>query len=178
LVISYGDILLDSIILTTDNEIGPALWYFFIIALSIVGLIAIILIFIRSKQPEEWEHKPLTDENYTSGSLTNLAESIRTMPVDYSDNSSLKTHIEMMFYEKIRNIYGFSIGELVEMKNTNPEKLKALIKDHEITDWILNFQNKEKNVNQGFFDKNKISKKEIFLQDLNQIINKMERWEK
>jgi len=178
LVIPFDDLLLNSIILTTGNEVGPALWYFFIIALSIVGLIVILLIFIRSKQPEEWEHKPLTDENYTSGSLTNLAESIRTMQVDYSDNSPLKTHIEMMFYEKIRNIYGFSIGELIEMKNINPEKLKALIKDDEITEWILNFKNKEKNINQGFFDKNKISKKEIFLQDLNQIINKMEKWEK
>jgi len=178
LIIPNGDILLNSIILTTDNEIGPALWFLFIIALSIFGLISIILLFMRSKQPEEWEHKPLTDENYTSGSLTNLAESIRTMPVDYSDNSSLKTHIEMMFYEKIRNIYGFSIGELVEMKNTNPEKLKALINDYEITDWVLNFQNKGKNSNQGFFDKNKVSKKEIFLQELNQIINKMEGWEK
>jgi len=73
------------------------------------------------------------------------------MSVDYSDNAPLKKHIEMMFFEKIRTIYGFSIGELVEMKNNDPNKLRALIKDKDISDWILNIKPKEKKISSRFF---------------------------
>ena len=169
--------ILNMPVLTTDNSIGPALWYFFMITLIVGGIIAALVIFIRSKQPENWEHKPITDENYATGSLTHLAESIRSMSVDYSDHAPLKNHIEMMFFEKIRTTHGFSIGELVEMKNNDPNKLRALIKDKEISDWILNINSKEKKSSQGFFDKDKTSKKERYLMDINKVLDKMEVWE-
>jgi hypothetical protein len=162
-------------VLATDNPIGPALWYFFMITLIIGGIIAILVLFIRSKQPEDWEHKPITDENYTTGSLTHLADSIRSMSVD---NTLLKNHIEMMFFEKIRTTHGFSIGELIEMKNKDPNKLRALIKDEEISDWILSINHKEKKTSQGFFNKEKISKKERYLMDINKVLDRMERWER
>ena len=171
-------VLLNIPVLTTDNSIGPVLWYFFMIALIVGGIIATLVLFIRSKQPEDWEHKPLADENYASGSLTHLADSIRSMSVDYSEHAPLKNHIEMMFFEKIRTIHGFSIGELIEMKNKNPNKLRALINDNNISDWILNINRIVKKPSQGFFDKDKISKKERYLMDINKVLDRMEVWEK
>ena len=176
MTVSSNTVILNIPVLTTDNSIGPALWYFFMITLIVGGIIVALMLFIRSKQPENWEHKPITDENYATGSLTHLAESIRSMSVDYSDRAPLKNHIEMMFFEKIRTIHGFSIGELVEMKNNDPNKLRALIKDKEISDWILKIKPKEKKSSQGFFDKDKTSKKERYLMDINKVLDKMEVW--
>jgi len=163
--------MLNITFLTTQNSIGPALWYFFIILLVIVGIIATLLLFIRSKQPINWEHKTLTEENYVSGSLSNLAQSIKSMPIDYSQNSPLRNHIEMMFFEKIRTTHGFSVGEIIEMKNKSPTKLQALINDKNISDWILNYNTKEKK--QGLLDK---KKKDTYLMEMNIILDKMEKW--
>ena len=172
MLISLFDKVLNMTVLSTDNEIGPALWYFSIILLIIVGVLLIILLFIRSKQPENWEHKPLTESGYMKGNLTNLAESIRSNSADYSNNSPMKNHIEMMFFEKIRTVHGFSIGEIVEMKHKYPNKLRAVINDDEISNWILDV---EGNSDQKLFRRNK-NKKEMFLIELNNVLNKMETW--
>lgn len=176
MIISLNNIMLNITFLTTENSIGAALWYFFMILLVIIGVIATLVIFFRSKEPINWEHKTLADENYVSGSLTNLAQSIRSMPIDYSEHSSLRNHIEMMFFEKIRTIHGFSVGEIIEMKNKSPNKLQALISDKNISDWIFNIGVKEKRPKQGLLDKNKKNKKDLYLMEMNKILDKMEMW--
>ena len=140
-------------------------WYVSIIVLLIVGIFFLFLLYVKSSQPEEWVHKSVTDDRfYTSGSLTDLVDSLKTMPVDYSGNSPLKMTIEKMFFDKIRTLYGFSYEELVEFKNIYPDKLRALINDDEISSWI--------------FNENNMGKKERYLAELNHIVDKMEQWKK
>ena len=152
-------------------NIIPLLWYFFLIIFIISGLILIIYVFLRSKQPDDWEHRPLTDEFYNTGSLTNLSESIRINQYSYGNENDLKNHIIMMFFEKIRTIHDLPIGLLIEMKDKNPNKLEALIDDKEISNWIL-FNKKEK---KNLFE-NKKTKKERFFNNYNKILAKMEAW--
>ena len=171
--ISLFDTALNLTVLTTENTIGPALWYFFIIFLVIAGVILTILLFIISKPLENWEHCPITDSIYVKGNLTNLAESIRLNPVDYSNHSTIKNHIEMMFFEKIRTIHGFSIGEIIEMKNKDPNRLRAVINDNKISDWILNI--KEKKLDQNVISKNR-NKKKVFLLEMRSVLDKMDVW--
>ena len=99
--------------------------------------------------------------------------SIRSGSLDYSEYSPVKAHVEMMFFEKIRTRHGISVEELVKMKNNNPEKLRALINDNKIADWMLNIREKkqdQKKINKGR------NKKKIFLMELSSIIDKMDVW--
>ncbi len=80
----------------------------------------------------------------------------------------------MLFFEKIRKNYGFTYEEIIDMKYNNPEKLRAVVNDDYIYNWIVNSEEMKKN-KPGFFDKNA---KEIFINDLNQIMDRMEVWGK
>ena len=163
--------------LATKNADDPVLWYFFLIFLVIIGIISGVLVFLYSKSPENWEHTPIIDEYYAPGKLRYFADSVKMMPIDYSDASPMKEYIQIIFFEKIREIYGISTRELFELKTKNPKKLSEIIKDKEIVDFILNFQKKEEKT--GFFDgfkQNKVDQRKKYFREINSILEKMEVW--
>ena len=51
-----------------------------------------------------------------------------------------------------------------------------LIKDNEISDWILNIKKGQQKQKFGLFDRDKPDKKETYIKELNHIIDKMEMW--
>jgi len=61
------------------------------------------------------------------------------------------------------------------LKRKNPEKLHYIIKDKEIVDFILNFENKEEKRKFGdSFKQNRSNKREKYYKDINLILDKME----
>jgi len=169
--------MIESIFLITKGSDDPLVWYFFLIFLFVFGIVIGILILIYSKNPMNWEHKPMIDEYYLPGKLRQLSDSIKIMPVDYSDNSSMNEYIQLVFFEKIRSLYGISTRELLNMKLNNPNKLKEIIDDKEILDFILNFQKKEEKTKfRDYFKKDKLNVRKKYFDDLNNVLNKMEVW--
>jgi len=163
--------------LATQSTDDSLVWYFFMIFLIIVGIIAGVLIFIYSKKPDEWEHKPIIDEYFAPGKLQYLVESIKAMPIDYSDESPMKEYIQIIFFEKIRSSHGISVRELFNMKEKNPRKLANIIKDKEIVDFILNFKKKEEKTGfENLFKKDKIDLRKKYFGDLKIVLDKMEVW--
>ena len=66
--------------------------------------------------------------------------------------------------------------EIFDLKNRDPNRLKTIIQDKEISDWIFNVKQEEK---KGFFDflrSNKEEKKQKNLLKINSILDKMEAW--
>ena len=129
-----------------------------------------------SSKPNDWEHIPLIEEPFPGGRLKGVANTI-----DYSSNeneySPLKNQIEALFFEKVRATRGLSIEEIFEMRNKDPNRLKGLIRDKEISDWIFNVKQKEEK--KGFFDflrSDKEEKKQKYLSEINSILDKMEVW--
>lgn len=164
-------------IMATNNTIDIFLWYFFLVLLIIGGIIVGALLIVFSKKPDDWEHVPMTDEFFPGGRLNYFADSIKSATPDYSDYSPLKTHIEMLFFEKVRATRGLSPEEIFEMRSKDPNRLRDIIKDKDITDWIFNFKQKEKK--KGFFDffrSDKNEKRQEFLSEMNSILDKMEVW--
>lgn len=172
-----NNIQYNNIILVTKGSDDPVLWYFFLLFFIIIGIISVVLIFLYSKIPEEWEHNPTIDKYYEPGKLRYLANSVKLMPVDYSDTSSMKEYIQILFFEKIRALYGIPARELMSLKRKNPEKLHEIIKDKEIVDFILNFENKEEKRKFGDgFKQNRSDRRKKYFKDINLILDKMEAW--
>jgi len=164
-------------LLVTQSTDDSLVWYFFMIFLIVVGIVAGVLIFIYSKKPEDWEHIPIIDEYYAPGKLQYLVDSVKTMPIDYSDVSPMKEYIQIIFFEKIRASHGITVRELFKMKEKNPRKLANIIKDKEIVDFILNFESKEEKVGFGnFFKRDKIDVRKKYFGELNSVLDKMEVW--
>lgn len=166
-----------TVVLVTNNSMDSFLWNFFLVLLIIGGIIIGAMLLNFSKKPDDWEHIPTMDGYYTGGRLNYFANSIKFAPVDYSDYSPLKDHIQMLFFEKVRAIHGISAEELKEIKIKDQNKLRNLIHDKEITDWILNAKKKEEK--KGFFGSlktNKDEKKQKYLTEINTILDKMEAW--
>ena len=170
-------ILYNTNLLAVKGTDDSLVWYFFLIFLVIVGTVAGILIFIYSKTPTDWEHKPTIDEYFIPGKLHYLVDSVKMMPIDYSDTSPMKEYIEMIFFEKIRASHGITVRELFNLKEKNPNKLAEIIKDQNIVDFILNFQSKEKKSKFGdFFKRDKIELREKYFMDINLVLERMEVW--
>ena len=164
-------------LMVSKGSDDPLVWYFFLIFLLVVGIVAGVLIFIFSKTPDDWRHKPTIDEYYVPGKLRYLADSVKTMPIDYSDTSSMKEYIQIIFFEKIRTLYGITGKELFELKTKNPNKLYEIIKDKEIMDFIFNFESKEEKIKFGdYFKRDKIDLREKYFRDINSVLEKMEVW--
>lgn len=164
-------------ILAVSNSLGPNFWYFIVVIIMITGITASIVLVVKSNKPDDWYHETFVDDDfYMSGRLGDLASKIHMQPPDYSDNSSIKKNIEMLFFEKIKKNYNISFEELLDMKYNNPEKLRAIINDDYIFHWIINFEEMERQKT-GFFDKGP-NAKEVFINSLNQILDRMEAWGK
>jgi len=66
---------------------------------------------------------------------------------------------------------GLSNEEILKLKEKDKNKLRDVIKDDEIVDWIYNIKKKKGK-------KDKMDTKEKYLMDVNQILDKMEAWGK
>lgn len=167
----------NSLIFANTTHVGPNFWVFIVVVILISGIILSILLIFKSNKAEDWYHESFVDDEfYMSGRLGILASKINNLPVDYSDNSLLKNDIEMLFFEKIRKNYGFNYEEIIDMKYNNPEKLRAVINDDYIFNWIIDFQSMRKQKN-SFFDRTSNSK-EVFFENINQVLDRMEVWGK
>lgn len=165
-----------NIVLATDNITDPFIWYFFIVLLIVGGIIAGAMLLSFSRKPDDWEHNPAIDETYAGVRLDYFANSLKLNPIESNDDSLIKNRIQMLFFEKVRAVHGISAEELNEIKIKNQNKLQDLIKDQEITDWILNAKQKEKKTSINPFSSNREEKKQNTLAELNRILDKLEAW--
>lgn len=163
--------ILENILLSID----PALtWLLFVLIFTIAGFVFFYMLYTHSKDPEEWRHKNISSENKDKNILKKFAKSIRHQTINYDYDTSLEEIIQMMFFKKIEANKGISAEELCEVKDTNPEALKNIIRDDTIYSWILKSeQDKAKN---SFFSKKKINDKEEYLKNIKSIIDRMEAW--
>jgi len=162
-------------VMVASNSSDPLLWNLLILLLIIGGIILGALLFLFSKKPDDWKHTPIADE-FLGGRLNYYANSVKLASADYSDQSQLKNHVQLLFFEKIGANCGLSTVELTEIKTKNPNALRSLINDNEIADWILNVKTKDEK--KKFFRANKEEQKQKYISDLNSILNKMDVWGK
>lgn len=147
-----------------------ALWIASIIAFIIIIIIGLILLTLLSKKPENWEHKPVINNYYSSGQVKSLTDSLKMMNPNYN-NRSLKDFINSIFYEKVRSTYGLTFEQLEDYKIKNRKKLEQMIQNKKISEWIFNDE-KQSSLKRG------IGRKEQFLLEIESIIDKMEMWGK
>ena len=159
----------------TTVPYGTLTWNIILALFIIAGILAGIILFIFSKKPKDFRHMPKIEGRYLSGKLRGLVNSISLSGVDYSDKAFLKTTVEKIFFEKIGQNQGLLTQELIELKKKNPNKLKKIINNEEITEWILNSKNKKIKPSEHPHGK-KTSKKERYLMDINDVLDKMEAW--
>jgi len=165
--------IISSTILAVNSSIDNLVWNSLLFVFVIGGIIGAIILSSYSKKPEEWKHESRIEGDYNSGRLKGLADSIKINPVDDSDNAPIKRLIQIIFFEKYRAIHGISPEELMNLKTKDKVRLRQIIGDEEIANWILNVNSENKN---KFFKKGKISKKERYLMDINSVLDKMEVW--
>ena len=63
----------------------------------------------------------------------------------------------------------------MDLKTKDRVRLRQIIGDEEIADWILDVKKKKEN-KKYFLQRDKIGKKEKHLMDINSILDKMEAW--
>jgi esterase/lipase superfamily enzyme len=166
-------------VFVTEESLDSFFWFFFLALLIIAAIIVSAIIYYFSQKPDEWEHIPLFDEEFQGGRLKYFSDTIKNSNYNFSDSSMIKNHIKMLFFEKIRSIHGISTYDLNQMKEKDPQKLKNLINDKEISNWII--QSKKIEKKEKFFDRfkeDKNLKKQEFFNDMNKILDKMELWGK
>jgi hypothetical protein len=167
----YDAILQNSLVLATNAFSGPVLWNMLLLFSIIGAIIAIIVLFGYSKKPDDWKHESKIEGYYSPGKLRNLAESIKVSPIDYGDDAPMRKLVQTVFFDKVRSNCGLSGEEILKLKEKDKNKLREVIKDDEIVDWIYNIKKKKGK-------KDKMDKKEKYLMDVNQILDKMEAWGK
>ena len=166
-----------TIVLATNNSIDSLLWYFFLVLLVIGGIILGAMLLAFSNKPNDWKHEPISSDFYPGGRLNYFAASIKQGSPDYSEYSPLRNQIQMLFFEKIGAFHGLSSAEVMDMKIKDPNRLRELIQDKELADWIFNF--KQKKQKKGFFDfikSDKVLEKQQYISEINSILDKMEVW--
>jgi hypothetical protein len=163
--------ILETVIL----NISPALtWSLFVLIFTFFGLFVSYILYKRSKEPIEWKHNNSSSIKDDKNILKKFAESIRYQTLEYDYDTSLEEIIQTMFFKKIESVKGISAEELSEVKETNPEALRNLIKDDKIYYWIL--KSERNKVKTSFFNKKKINERDGYLEDIKLIIDRMEAW--
>lgn len=173
LVIYANKILCGNIVLAIKNSMDAFLWWFFIVLFIIGGIIIGAMLLIFSRKPDDWEHKPIIDEPSFGGRLNYFVNTLKEAP-SYSDDSPLKSHIQILFFEKVKAVHGITTEDLFNMKINEPKKLRNIIRNNEIADWILDV--KPKDEKKDFFKTNKEEKKQKYISKINSILDKMEVW--
>ena len=64
----------------------------------------------------------------------------------------------------------------MDLKAKDEVRLRQIIGDEEIADWILGIKKKKENKKYGFLKRDEIGKKEKYLMDINSVLDKMEAW--
>ena len=167
--IPYG-----TIVLATNNS-SDFTWIIFIVILIISGLILGALLFSFSNQPKDWEHIPLTDNFFSGGRLNNITKIIKYSP-DQGEYWPIKNQIETLFFEKVCETHGITPEEIYVLKKRDPNKLRNIIKDKEISDWIFNVKQEEKKRLFDFLRTNKEEEKQKNISKISSILDKMEMW--
>ena len=162
-------------ILAVNTSIDSLIWNVLLLLFIVGGIIGALILYLYSKKPEDWKHESKIDGQYYSGRLKGLAESIKINPVDESSDAPIKKLIQTIFFEKFRSIRGVSPEELMDLKTKDRVRLRQIIGDEEIADWILDVKKKKEN-KKYFLQRDKIGKKEKHLMNINSILDKMEAW--
>ena len=164
-------------VMAVNNSDVSVVWFLFLILFIICGLLAVALLLIYSKRPEEWEHGTLVRSDLGLGKRSDVSLSVKAMPVDYSDESMIKNHIQTLFFEKMKSTHGLNNAEIYELMQRHPEKLREVVNDKDISDFILNFEKKQEERSfWDFLEKNEKSRKNRYLKNLEIVLDKMEVW--
>ena len=107
-----------------------------------------------------------------------LLDAIRNNPFNENRGATLKNLIQTSFFEKYRLIKGVSPEELMDFKKKDRIRLRQIIGDEEIADWILDVKKRGRKKEYDSSKKYRIGKKEKYLMDINSILDKMEAWGK
>ena len=159
-------------ILAANTSNDSFIWNVFLLFFIISGVAVAIILYLNSKKPEDWKHESIIDSGNYSGRLRDLAKSIKINSVDEDQRIHLKKLIQSIYFEKFRSIRGVSPEELMDLNTKDRVRLRQIIGDEEIADWVLGIK-KKKSI---FVKKEKIKKKEKYLMDINSILDKMEAW--
>jgi hypothetical protein len=157
-------------------SLTPLVWNLLLVLFLIAGSIIGVVLLKISKKQEDWKHEPELKETYHAGRLKNLAESIKQTPTYQQDENALKKLIEKIFFEKIQSILGFSIQEMIEMKKKDQQRLRKIIHDEQLADWVLNVKRKTFSKEKSGLFHRQIKKNEQYLMELTGILEKMEAW--
>ena len=163
-------------ILAANTSIDSLIWNVLLLLFVVGGIIGAMILYLYSKKPEDWKHESKIDGGYNSGRLKSLAQSIKINPIDESSTAPAERLIQTIFFEKFRSIRGVSPAELMDLKTKDEVRLRQIIGDEEIADWILGIKKKKENKKYGFLKREKIGKKERYLMDINSVLDKMEAW--
>ena len=166
---------ISSSIFVANTSIDSLIWNVFLMLFIVGGSIGAVILYLYSKKPEDWKHESKIDGGYNTGRLKNLADSIKINPIDESSTAPVKRLIQTIFFEKFRSIRDVSPMELMDLKTKDKVRLRQIIGDEEIADWILDVKQKKEN-REYFFKRAKIGKKERYLMDINSVLDKMEAW--
>ena len=150
-------------------------WYVFILVL-VLGAIAIsLLLLMLSKNPKDWRHHSLLSEDKNIGRLKDLAESIKAAPVDYSEYAPVRVLMKRLFLERLRT-RGATDEELQKMLRNDQATMQKFVRDPELCGWLCG-EKKEK-IRFHLFSRDGGKQKELYLLQLNRMLDKMEDWEK
>jgi len=163
------------IIFATTTTHDPFVWNFFLFVFLIGSVIALIILNSYSKKPDEWKHKSVVRDYYSSGRLKDLAESIKLTPATYAYDTPIKRFAQTIFFQKIGAVQGLSWKELEKLHQKDKQILERYIHDEELITWILNNQPPPKKSG-GWFDHGSESKKDQYLVKLKTMVEKMEAW--
>ncbi len=153
-------------------------WYLLLLVMILGGIAVSLVLIMLSKNPEEWHHISLVQDEKQKGDLKTLAESIKMLPVSYDGYSPVRGVMQRLFYEKIKLMKGMSEEDQKKLYRNDTNTLKKYIKDPELIQWLLHqHPYTEKKGVFDFFKTEKVGKKNQRQMELKKILEKMEKWE-
>jgi len=151
-------------------------WNVFLLLFFIGVIFGSILLYFHSKNPMDWKHESLFEGHTTAGRLHDLAESMELNIIDAWFDAPIQRLLRSIFFDKFRSVKGVSLNELINLQTRDNARLRQIIGDAELAEWIVNGSAHKKGINYSFFQKDSIDKKEKNLKELNHILEKMETW--
>ena len=164
-----------STILVLNISIDALVWNVLLILFIVGGIIGTIILYLFSKKPDDWKHESLIDGQYYPGRLKGLAESMKINIIDNRYDAPIKRLIRTIFFEKFQSIRGISLDELMDLQAKDKVRLRQIIGDEEIADWIFNVKKNKEDKKYTFLNRDS-GKAEKYLMEINSILDKMEAW--
>jgi hypothetical protein len=151
-------------------------WYLLLFLMILGGIAVSLVLIMLSKNPKNWRHISLVHDEKQKGSLKTLAESIKMLPMSYEGYSPVRGLMQRIFYEKIKLMKGLPDEDQKKLYRNDTYTLKNYIKDPELIQWLLHqHPHTEKGVF-GFFQTERVGKKNQRQTELKKILEKMEKW--